>query len=502
MHFLKFIAALCVSLSTSFLIDTFTSSKSDARKSKIISRSSPVDNFDPKFDRRSFVLRILGLISATNLFNCFDFDAKAVPLKEVKFGSPILTESVLLDLLPISGKTANVLQSIQKEIEKATILRTLSNKISLEGKNITIPAAVWDQVSLVSNRALEMLNRNRVELEPVFREVDNAEVQIRRAERGEIVFDETRSQLIQMKNASDYREVEKTLIAQQNALLHLGAMGELLVPAFPFKITTDEQYDSIPHLLGRALVDLVIRKDQTSLNSTIAIGGNSTLPLKNVQSTFLGNITLVVDGYSAPVNSGNFIDLCLRGFYNDLQINFDKITDVETKEEFGIVIGGTYKGGFVDPVSGNIRRLPLEILRYDEKLGNVPFYGAARNTRIFTKSPPVQTFTIPGAVATYHSPNDRNGGSSQFFCFLDENLNSDGMTMKSSIQSFDGKYSIFGYIISDSNQISSQLKDTDHNTSYYIDKAIVNYGADNLLKTRAASFKTLLMNKGYSNDEE
>jgi len=37
------------------------------------------------------------------------------------------------------------------------------------------------------------------------------------------------------------------------------------------------------------------------------------------KSQLIKALTLVVDGYSAPVTAGNFVDLVQRGFYNGLE---------------------------------------------------------------------------------------------------------------------------------------------------------------------------------------
>ncbi|KAG5187928.1 peptidyl-prolyl cis-trans isomerase-cyclophilin family [Tribonema minus] len=449
-----------------------------------------------RLTRRNFVISSAVLGAAPFAFTYFARPASAAPLARVKLGSPILTESVLLDLLPIKGAGADALRMVQGEIEKATILRTIYTRgqdYDAAG-NVTIPGSVWDQISKVGNTALAILEERRRELQPTFREVDTAEVQIRRAERGEEELDETRRQLMALTHAAEARNVSAVLDAQSGALLHLSYMGELLVPKFPFQVTMDEQYDSIPRLLGRATVDMTIRRDAPA-DGPASAPANASLLAAPLQSTIMGNVSLVVDGYSAPVTAGNFIDLCLRGFYNGLPVSFNATEDAGTNSTLQVAIGGTYREGFVDPITGNVRRLPLEVLRADPKSGNVPFYGAARNTRVFTKAPAVQTFRIPGAVAAFHPPGDGNGGSSQFFWLTDANLDAEGVFMDASAEALDGRYSVFAYVISDRAAVAGALRPGD-GASYAVDKVYVNYGADNLVKTRAATFKELLLNKG------
>lgn len=42
--------------------------------------------------------------------------------------------------------------------------------------------------------------------------------------------------------------------------------------------------------------------------------GRATVEIETTK----GNLTIVVDGYNAPVNGGNFVDLVQRGFYDGL----------------------------------------------------------------------------------------------------------------------------------------------------------------------------------------
>lgn len=49
-----------------------------------------------------------------------------------------------------------------------------------------------------------------------------------------------------------------------------------------------------------------------------------------------------------------------------------------------VLVAGTYKAGFVDPITGKQRRVPLEVVRAEQD-GPMPFYGQARNTGLFTR---------------------------------------------------------------------------------------------------------------------
>ena len=61
----------------------------------------------------------------------------------------------------------------------------------------------------------------------------------------------------------------------------------------------------MPRLLGRTQI-------------TFAIKWSS----KPGMYKLVGNITIIADRFAAPITTGNFIDLCSRGFYTGLPIKF------------------------------------------------------------------------------------------------------------------------------------------------------------------------------------
>ena len=81
----------------------------------------------------------------------------------------------------------------------------------------------------------------------------------------------------------------------------------------------------------------------------------------------LESFLLVVDGYSAPVTAGNFVDLCMRGFFNGLPLAFDELSAPAdgrvlsmSKADAGggalaAVVAGRFGGGFVDPITAKVR---------------------------------------------------------------------------------------------------------------------------------------------------
>lgn len=62
--------------------------------------------------------------------------------------------------------------------------------------------------------------------------------------------------------------------------------AEFLVPSFPYKVPSEGMYSYLPRLLGRAKVSFLIRRKRT----------------------VLGNITIIADGFAAPITAGTLIN--------------------------------------------------------------------------------------------------------------------------------------------------------------------------------------------------
>ena len=178
-----------------------------------------------------------------------------------------------------------------------------------------------------------------------------------------------------------------------------------MVEGFPFDVPTE--YANLPQLKGRAKVKLETTK---------------------------GDLTIVVDGYNAPVNGGNFVDLVQRGFYDGLPF-------LDSEGGFAIQTGdptGTEEG-FIDPGTGEYRAIPMEIL---VKGDETPIYGATLEEVGIYLPDLVLPFNSYGAVALTRPSLDPNGGSSQFFFFkFDSELTPPGFNL------MDGRYSVFGYLV-------------------------------------------------------
>ena len=212
-------------------------------------------------------------------------------------------------------------------------------------------------------------------------------------------------QVTELQEAVEAKDKEKVSELRMIALSHIGALEELMVQGFPYEVP--EEYANLTQLKGRAKVKL---------------------------ETTQGPLAIVVDGYSAPVNAGNFVDLVQRGFYDGLP--FSGAGDnfvLQTGDPVGA------EEGFIDPTTKEYRAIPLEILVKGETL---PFYGETLEELGLYLPELALPFNSYGAVALARPDTEPNGGSSQFFFFkFDGELTPPGFNL------MDGRYSVFGYLV-------------------------------------------------------
>lgn len=256
-----------------------------------------------------------------------------------------------------------------------------------------------------------------------------------RQSQGETILDTLRTKISELQDAVEQKDKDAVQSKQQAVLAQITEIEELMVEGFPFDIP--DEYADLPQLKGRATVEI---------------------------ETTQGNLTLVVDGYSAPINAGNFVDLVKRGFYDDLPF-------LRSSEEDFVVQTGDPPGedaGFIDPDTGEYRAIPLEVLvRGDDE----PVYGVTLEDLGIYLPDLALPFNAYGAVALARPSLDPNGGSSQFFFFkFDSELTPPGFNL------MDGRYSVFGYVV-DGQDVLDKITDKDK-----IITAKVIDGLDNLVE--------------------
>jgi peptidylprolyl isomerase len=252
--------------------------------------------------------------------------------------------------------------------------------------------------------------------------------------RAEELLAELRSGVEEMR--ADVEAKDKDAIwTKRSALLNrVGELEELMVTKFPFEVP--EQYSNLPQLKGRA---------------TVAV------------ETTKGTMTLVLDGYNAPVTAGNFVDLVQRGFYDGLEFT--------RAEDFYVVQIGDPPGkedGFTDPKTNKYRTIPMEVMVDGD---SKPIYGVTLEDAGLYTAMPALPFSSYGALGMARPADNVDGGSSQFFFFLfAAELTPAGRNL------MDGRYAVFGYV-TENNDVLRELKQGDK-----IISAKVIEGAENLVQ--------------------
>jgi peptidylprolyl isomerase len=300
-------------------------------------------------------------------------------------GNAITDSKALLRYsLPIDNKPV---RQIQRNLEDMSDLLRSRRKIG--GLNSSLNAA---------NRVLTL---KRSEL--------LASVSDARKPEAEALIDQLQSGIEALHAAVDANDKAAVWQGREQLLNLVGDLEGLMVDRFPFEVPAE--YSNLPQLKGRATIDMTTTK---------------------------GPLTIVVDGYNAPVTAGNFVDLVQRGFYDGLE--FTRV------EDYYVAQVGDPPGkedGFVDPDTGQYRAIPLEIrVEGDDK----PTYGITLEDAGRFLEQPVLPFSAFGTLGMARPGDNVNGGSSQFFFFLFEpELTPAGLNL------LDGRYAVFGYVTENKN---------------------------------------------------
>ncbi|KAL4447585.1 hypothetical protein ABPG75_004804 [Micractinium tetrahymenae] len=228
---------------------------------------------------------------------------------------------------------------------------------------------------------------------------------------GLAALDGLKQSLAEFQGILDAQDKQAVPLQQQKALDYVGAMEEAMVRGLPFEVPKD--YADLPQLKGRATVEMKIRFADARENNTTG-----------------GTMTMVLDGYNAPVSAGDFLDLVRRGFYDGMEIQRADGFVVQTGKPEGS------SQGFV--VDGKMRTIPLEIMVRGDK---EPVYEETLEENGRYREQPVLPFNAFGTMAIAREEFENNSGSSQFFWLLKESeLTPTGANL------LDGRYAVFGYV--------------------------------------------------------
>ncbi len=225
-------------------------------------------------------------------------------------------------------------------------------------------------------------------------------------QEGERLLSELAENLDNLQNETIEQNKSRFLDERRKSLTKISDLEALLLgDDFPYSIP--EEFNDLPRLLGRANVTIKTTK---------------------------GDLAAVIDGYNAPLTSGAFVDLALKGFYDGLPIS--------RAEDFYILQSGDPKGpekGYIDPNTKEERHVPLEIRVKGEQ---ETFYNKTFEELGLYQETPILPFSTFGTLGWAHSSQALDDGSSQFFFLLYEaELNPAGRNL------VDGRNAAFGYVV-------------------------------------------------------
>lgn len=211
--------------------------------------------------------------------------------------------------------------------------------------------------------------------------------------------------LYELDEAIQVRDQEQVSLRATKVLNILADLKLLQAPGLPFVVP--KEFGNFPILTGRAVVEVVLQKGDGSLINT---------PTGDAKQT---TMTIVLDGYSAPISAGNFAANVQDGLYNGKKLSADSTA---------IAAGAGLAPGKV---------LPLEILPVGEFS---PLYKSPLDVQYGER--PVLPLSIFGSVAMTHAGSTSFAAGDEFFVYKFDRSQAGLAGM-----SFDeGTFGVFGYV--------------------------------------------------------
>lgn len=345
-------------------------------------------------------------------------------------------ESLLRFGLPINNK--NPVRKLQVDVEQ--IKSDLSIKRFNEVKNDIVRAK-----TTLSQKGKEMMKDVRSD------QLDSTTKSMKRLEEILDSINVAMNDDYYRGSEQERGQLDRAYELQFKAAAELSNIESNMVPK-NYKIPVPDEFDNLPQLQGPARVAMTLVKPDKSQF--------------NIQGELYDKVDLVlaIDGYNAPVTSGNFVDLVERGFYNGLPITRSDGFVVQ----FGDPNPTSAKGphGFVDSSTGEERKIPLEIFLQGDK---EPIYSATSEEEGKGAMASKLPFQAYGAIGMARSEFETDSASSQvFFLLFESDLTPAGKNV------MDGRYAEFGYTIENA-ELLRGVQEGD-----VIEKAKVISGLDNL----------------------
>ena len=448
------------------------------------------------------------------------------------YTAPLLPQSALLNSLPIQDELVAELQAyLESFVQLINPSEAQENQIE---RNDSI---LWTNLRINAQRAAGMFIYNKNELLPDNNTNFNSETaETQRLRRGlsEDYLVTMQQDVLRLVNGSRKSSVSESLRYMRRSLNGLCNVAYMLYPLnrvvptiLPssavdaeidrererekrdverieekkrkkvegnvlFSTSDPTNYSNIPRLDGRATVVLTFQRSNANLNFA------NNLPADKIEKRpDRACVTIVVDGINHPLTGGNFVDLCLKGIYNNVPVNFEPFE--YDHESVNRTVFGFDKGGYTDEKTGKKRQIPLEVLR-DARDKNTPkrakgktsdikssdtaaknletidgkisiinsdsssrftAVGLARNSPVFTKAAPVLSFATNGAIGMMHGVGDENGASQGFFWVqVDRSLSVSERHQSSVISKMNNRFSLFAHVV-EGNDVMDLLRPGD-----------------------------------------
>mmetsp|Transcript_9752 Transcript_9752/g.26429 ORF Transcript_9752/g.26429 Transcript_9752/m.26429 type:complete len:447 (+) Transcript_9752:63-1403(+) len=310
-------------------------------------------------------------------------------------------------------KNANALLRYALPIDNKPI-REIQNQLESISKALRIPGSKsLGPVAKAIKNSQNILTKQRKQIE--------ADFAPGKEETGKQALDDLSRSLTEFAAIVDAKDKQAVPDKQRECLSYVGVAEEAMVKGMPFEVP--KEYANLPQLLGRATLEMKINCGNGPEGRTDEV------------------LTIVLDGYNAPVSAGAFLDLVERGFYNGMEIQRADGFVVQT----GDPDGPGPEEGFRDPKTGEVRTVPLEVRVEGDK---DPLYEFSMQDVGRVTEAPVLPFNAYGTLAWARNEFENNSASSQVFFLLKESeLTPTGANL------LDGRFAVFGYVTEDSDAV-------------------------------------------------
>eukprot|EP01041_Mallomonas_annulata_P003107 gene3107-6097_t len=234
--------------------------------------------------------------------------------------------------------------------------------------------------------------------------------------------------IAKLLEATKSQDIKTTLALQDETADKLTTLRSMKLPDKKLPYEIPSEYNDLPRLAGRAIVEMKIDHKNGFRNADGTI-------LKS--PTFL----LEVDGYHAPLTAGNFIDLVDQKFYDGTPLSSEELTVQVTPKNIN-----------KDKKTGSKRKIPLEIFY---KIDKEPTYGITSDDDDRATDTMALPFQAYGAIGMSRENDDPDSGSANlFFLKWRQALIAPGRN------TIDGFYTCFGYIY-ENEDLLKQISDGD-----------------------------------------